>query len=134
MVDGPDETRIRIFGTKCLLISYAELYSVIREPNPKGSLMSRGLLLAALAFVSLCGLTQAADPAPPAGFWKLTLPSKDEDIILMVAFTEQDGKWVGDYLTSSAKLNVEPTFKSLKVNGDAIQFSLNAKGQELVSF
>jgi hypothetical protein len=79
-------------------------------------------------------LTQAADPAPPAGFWKLTLPSKEEDIILMVAFTEQDGKWVGDYLTSSAKLNLDPTFKSLKVNGDVIQFSLNAKGQELISF
>lgn len=96
--------------------------------------MLRGFFLAAAAFLCICGLTRAADPAPPAGFWKLTLPSKDEDIILMLAFTEQDGKWVGDYFASSAKLNVEPSLKSLKVNGDVVQFSIQAKGQELVSF
>jgi len=96
--------------------------------------MSRGSLLAAGMFLSVCGLTRASDPAPPAGFWKLTLPSKDEDIILMLAFTEQDGKWVGDYLTSNAKLNVEPTFKYLKINGDVVQFLIQAKGQDLVTF
>jgi hypothetical protein len=59
---------------------------------------------------------------------------KEEDITLMLAFTEQDGKWVGDYLSSSAKLVAEPKFKSLKVAGDIVQFSLDLKGQELVSF
>jgi thiol-disulfide isomerase/thioredoxin len=116
------------------MISYPELRAVNRESSPKGSLMLRNLLLAAVVFISACGLTRAADPAPPAGFWKLTLQSKEEDIILMVAFSEQDGKWVGDYLTSSTKLGVEPSFKSLKVSGDVVQFSLQAKGQELISF
>ncbi|HEV3439259.1 MAG TPA: hypothetical protein VG122_17970 [Gemmata sp.] len=96
--------------------------------------MLRGLILAAVVFLSACGLSQAADPVPPAGFWKLTLPTGREEIILMLAFTEQDGKWVGDYLGSSAKLVAELKFKSLKVNGDVVQFSLDIKGQELVSF
>ncbi len=96
--------------------------------------MLRGLTLAAVVFLSACGLSQAADPVPPAGFWKLTLPAGREEIILMLAFTEQDGKWVGDYLGSSAKLVAELKFKSLKVNGDVVQFSLDIKGQELVSF
>jgi hypothetical protein len=96
--------------------------------------MLRGLLLATAVFFSACGLTRAADPAPPSGFWKLTLPAKEEEIILMLAFSEQDGKWIGDYLTSSAKLAIEPSFKFLKVNGDVIQFSILAKGQELISF
>jgi len=96
--------------------------------------MLRGLMLAAVVFLSACGLSQAADPVPPAGFWTLTLPAGREEIILMLAFTEQDGKWVGDYLGSSAKLVAELKFKSLKVSGDVVQFSLDIKGQELVSF
>jgi thiol-disulfide isomerase/thioredoxin len=96
--------------------------------------MLRGLLLAAMLLGSVCGLTRAAEPAAPAGFWKLSLPNKEEDLILMLAFTEQDGKWVGDYLTSSMKINVEPVLKGLKVNGDVVQFTINIKGQELVSF
>lgn len=97
--------------------------------------MLRGLILAAAVFLSACGLSRAADPAPPAGYWKLTLPAgQDQDVTLMLAFTQQDGKWVGDYLASSAKLSGEPKFKSLKVNGDVVQFSIDLKGQELVSF
>jgi thiol-disulfide isomerase/thioredoxin len=77
----------------------------------------------------------AADPVPPAGYWKLTVPAgRGEDVILMVAFTEQDGKWVGDYLTASAELTAQPKFKTLKVNGDVVQFSLELGGRELLSF
>lgn len=80
-------------------------------------------------------LARAADPVPPAGFWKLSVPSgQGEEIMLMVAFTEQDGKWVGDYLASSAKLVAEPKFKSIKVTGDVVQFSLELKGRDFLSF
>jgi hypothetical protein len=97
--------------------------------------MLRRTLLAAVGLVLACGLAGAADPAPPAGFWKISLPAgKGEDVILMLAFTEQDGKWVGDYLASSQKLVAEIKFKSLKVQGDNVQFSLELKGRELVSF
>ena len=96
--------------------------------------MLRASLLAAGVFPIACSLALAADPEPPAGFWKLNLPSGKKDVILMLGFTEQDGKWVGDYLTSSAELSVSPKVKSLKVNGDAVQFTIDIEGQELVSF
>jgi hypothetical protein len=96
--------------------------------------MLRGLILATVVFLGICGLAKAADPTPPAGFWKLQLPGQEDDIIFLISFTEKDGKWVGDYLASSAKLVADPKFKSLKINGDVIQFSLEIKGQELVSF
>lgn len=97
--------------------------------------MLRGITLAVVVFFCAGGLTlRAADPAPPAGFWKITVPTEKEEVILMVAFTEQEGKWVGDYLGSSAKLALEPTFKFLKVNGDVVQFNIQAKGQPLISF
>jgi thiol-disulfide isomerase/thioredoxin len=97
--------------------------------------MRRSLVLVAIGLMLAGGFTRAADPAPPAGFWKLTLPTgKGEEVVLMLAFTEQDGKWIGDYLTSSEKLVAEPTFKSLKVTGDVVQFSLELKGREFVTF
>ncbi len=79
-------------------------------------------------------LTRAADPVPPAGFWKLSLPTPDGEVILMLAFTEEDGKWVGDYLASSAKLVAEPKVKSLKVNGNVVQFTMELRGQVFISF
>lgn len=97
--------------------------------------MFRGITLAVVGLVLACGLCRAADPVPPNGFWKLTVPTGDgEDITLMVAFTEQDGKWVGDYLTASAELRAQPKLKSLKVSGDVVQFSLELSGRELLSF
>lgn len=87
--------------------------------------------------LSVCSLSLAvaADPVPPAGFWKLNLPAGDgEEITLMLAFTEQDGKWIGDYLTASRELRAQPKFKSLKVNGDSVQFALEFGGREFVSF
>src|SRR5262245_47649129 len=96
--------------------------------------MRRPVILAAVGLLLACGLTRGADPVAPAGFWKITVPSREGDVVLMVAFTEQDKKWIGDYLASSEKLGVEPKFKSLKVNGDNVQFSLEVEGRELVSF
>src|SRR6476661_1888837 len=87
-----------------------------------------------LLLVSLMAAS-AADPAPPAGYWKLKLPAGDgEDITLMIALTEQDGKWIGDYLTASQELKIQPKFKSLKVSGDHAQFALEFSGREFVSF
>src|SRR5688572_4099209 len=97
--------------------------------------MRRSLLLVAAGLFLACGLTRAADPEPPAGNWKLNLPAGDGDeITLMVAFTEQDGKWVGDYLTASQELRIQPKFKSLKVAGDHVQFTLEFSGRDFVSF
>jgi hypothetical protein len=98
-------------------------------------MLRRSTLLAAVGLALACGLARAAEPAPPSGFWKISLPGGEgDDVILMLAFTEQDGKWVGDYLASSQKLVAAPKFKSLKVNGDNVQFVLELNGRELVSF
>lgn len=80
-------------------------------------------------------LATAADPPPPSGFWKLNVPlGREGELILMLAVTEQDGKWVGDYLTASAELRAQPKFKNLVVKGDVVQFSLEFTGREFVSF
>jgi thiol-disulfide isomerase/thioredoxin len=97
--------------------------------------MRRSLLLVAAGLFLASGLTRGADPVPPAGYWKLNLPAGDgEEITLMLAFTEQDGKWIGDYLTASQELRIQPKFKSLKVAGDHVQFTLEFSGRDFVSF
>src|SRR4051812_9475157 len=97
-------------------------------------MLRRSIPLAALGLILACGLARAADPVAPAGFWKLSLPTGQGEVVLMVALTEQDGKWVGDYLTASEKLVAEPKFKALKVTGDHVQFSMELKGREFVTF
>ena len=52
----------------------------------------------------------------------------------MIAFTEQNGKWIGDYLTASQELKIQPKFKSLKVDGNHVQFAMEFQGREFVSF
>lgn len=100
--------------------------------------MRRSTLLVAAGLFLACGLARAADPVPPAGYWKLNLPGGNGgEVTLMVAFTQQDGKWIGDYLTSSQELRIQPKFKSLKVAGDHVQFTLEAQefsGRDFVSF
>lgn len=95
--------------------------------------------VAALVLILSLSLTltlsaRAADPVPPNGFWKLTVPVRGGEVILMVAFTEQDGKWIGDYLASTGRVPPQTKLKGLKVNGDVVQFSIDAGGQELLSF
>jgi hypothetical protein len=87
-----------------------------------------------LSFATLM-VASAADPVPPAGYWKVNLPAGNgEEITLMIALTEQDGKWVGDYLTASQELKIQPKFKTVKVNGDHIQFTMEFSGRDFVSF
>ena len=98
-------------------------------------MLRRSTLLAATGLLLACGLTRAADPTPPAGIWKISLPTPDGgEVILMIALTEQDGKWIGDYLASSQKLVGDPKFKSLKVKDDHVQFALELNGREILSF
>ncbi|MBA4189284.1 MAG: hypothetical protein C0467_14910 [Planctomycetaceae bacterium] len=81
-------------------------------------------------------LASGADPAPPpSGNWKLTVPlGREGDLVLMLAMNEEDGKWVGDYLTASAELRAQPKFKKLSVKGDNVQFTLEFSGREFVNF
>jgi len=97
--------------------------------------MRRAFLLAVTGLLLAGGLARAADPTPPSGLWKLSLPAGDgQDVLFLLAISEQDGKWVGDYLSATTELRAQPKFKSIKVNGDSVQFSLELSGRELVSF
>jgi hypothetical protein len=96
--------------------------------------MPRRLICSSVLFFALCGLGRAADDPSPAGTWKLGIPVRGGELILMIAFTEQDGKWVGDYLASSGKLPDDVSLKGLEVRGDKVRFALEIKGNEILSF
>ena len=70
-----------------------------------------------------------------AGNWKLTVPvDRGDEVIMLLAFAEKEGKWTLDYLGSSVELKAKPTVKSVKVTGDAVEFVLGFMERELVSF
>lgn len=92
-------------------------------------------LCALVAFAAAAGLAVAADPAPPAGNWKLTVPvDRGEEVVMLISFAEKDGKWTAEYLGSSLELKGKPTVTSVKVSGDAVAFALGFMGRELASF
>lgn len=87
------------------------------------------VLLAATA------LGRAADPAPPAGNWKLTVPiDRGEETTMLIALAEKDGKWTAEYLGASDELKIKPTVTAIAVTGDAVQFALSFMGREIISF
>jgi hypothetical protein len=93
------------------------------------SLCALGVLAAAAT------ITGAADPVPPAGKWKLTFPvDRGEEVVMLISFAQKDGKWAAEYLGSSLPLKGQPTVSSVKIDGDAVAFSLGFMGRELVSF
>ena len=60
--------------------------------------------------------------ATVGGRWKFRMTQGEDTITFLFAFTEADGKWVGDYIGSSAKLKSEPTVSKLDVAGDKVKF------------
>jgi hypothetical protein len=92
-------------------------------------------LCALVVLSAAAGLAGAADPAPPAGNWKLTVPvDRGEEVVMLISLAEKDGKWTAEYLGSSLELKGKPTVTSVKVNGDAVNFALGFMGRELLSF
>jgi hypothetical protein len=64
----------------------------------------------------------------------VSVPSNKGEILLLVALAEKDGKWSGEYLGSTAELQVSPTVTGLKVSGDTVAFGLAIMGRELLTF
>lgn len=94
--------------------------------------MSR-LLVAAVIGVLLSSTVARAD-GPPAGRWKYRFTEGEQTITFLFAFSEADGKWVGDFIGSSARLRLEPQFGSVAVAGDALRFTLKFGDREFLSF
>lgn len=90
---------------------------------------------ACAVLISAATLSRAADPTPPTGNWKLTVPiDRGEETTMLVSFAEKDGKWTAEYLGASDDLKVKPTVTSVTVNGDAVAFVLGFMGREIISF
>ncbi|MDY3552006.1 hypothetical protein R5W24_001086 [Gemmata sp. JC717] len=91
------------------------------------------LVLAALACAA--GLGRGADPAPPAGNWKLTLPlSRGEETTMLISFAEKGGKWTAEYLGASDELKIKPAVTGVSVSGDRVSFTLGITDREIVNF
>ena len=82
------------------------------------------VLLAAVA-------APAADPPKPSGNWKLRFEEGGQSFVFLLAFTEEDGKWVGDYIGSNAQLPAEPKVTGLGVKGGVVRFAVEMKGREV---
>lgn len=89
-----------------------------------------------LLFVGM-GLLLAASSswaAPPAGLWKLRLSEGGQPLTFLLNFSEVEGKWVGDFISSSPPLQVEPTITQVTVQDKHLTFRLRFRNVDLTSF
>src|SRR4051812_19777190 len=94
--------------------------------------MPRLLVTAACVALLLSAATARADG--PAGRWKFHITEGEQTVTFLFAFSEADGKWVGDFIGSSAKLQREPQFGGVAVAGDTLKFALKFGDREFISF
>jgi len=90
------------------------------------------LAAAACAVVVLCAPSAKAEA--PAGRWKLRIPLESQTVTFLLAFSETEGKWAGDFIGSSSPLNKEPKFTAFAVEKEAIRFTLGIAGREFINF
>lgn len=95
--------------------------------------MSR-LLSAAVVLIAAVSPALAADPPKPTGNWKLRFEQSDQAITFLLAFSEEDGKWVGDFIGAYPQLRVEPKVASLVVKGETLKLVIELGGREAFNF
>lgn len=93
--------------------------------------MSR-LLPAAVLLLAAVSPALAAD-AKPSGNWKFRF-EEGQVITFLLSFSEDDGKWVGDFLGASPQLRVEPKVTGLSVKGEVVKFAIELNGREAFNF
>lgn len=91
-------------------------------------------LLAALALLVGLSTLSAAD-ATPAGYWKLNVPFGQQDVQMLLVFTNKDGKWIGDYGGSSVPIaKMEPKLGTFAVDGNHVTYTIKLGERDLASF
>jgi hypothetical protein len=55
-------------------------------------------------------------------------------VTMLFAFSEADGKWVGDFIDSRPGLKAEPKVTNVAVTGDQVSFTLTMGGKEFLTF
>ncbi len=91
--------------------------------------MSR-LLPAAVLLLAVTTPLLAADPPPgkPTGNWKFRFAQREGEVVFLLAFSEEDGKWVGDFIGANAELPGELKVTNLAVKDGRVSFGLTLKG------
>ncbi|MBL8866261.1 MAG: hypothetical protein JNK93_11940 [Planctomycetia bacterium] len=92
--------------------------------------MFRSVSLAAILLLA----TSLAAAEPPAGSWKLTLRLGDRPVMFLLAFSQADGKWVGDIVDATAQFKAEPKIEAVAVNGSTLKFSMTLDKQPFLTF
>ncbi|MGL6076588.1 MAG: hypothetical protein ACRC8S_20735 [Fimbriiglobus sp.] len=92
-----------------------------------------------LSFLTVSFATMALGQGPatdtsPEGRWKLTVQQGEEPVAFLFAFSKAEGKWIGDYLSSTAQLRAEPKLENLVVSENRVQFQVMFAGREFVNF
>lgn len=93
--------------------------------------MTRTLLAALL--VGLLGSPAPAQAPKPSGNWKFRFV-EGQTITFLLSFSEEDGKWVGDFIGSNPALRAEPKLTGLAVKDDRVKFAIELGGKEAFSF
>jgi thiol-disulfide isomerase/thioredoxin len=88
---------------------------------------------ATLAMALFATVAYTADPPKPIGNWKYRF-QEDQQVTFLLAFSNDDGKWVGDFIGSNPQLKTEPKLTDLKVNADRVAFTIELGGREAFSF
>jgi len=93
--------------------------------------MRRSLWAPCLGLLMLLSGMSVLAAEPPAGTWKLSFPIQNQNITFLMMFSQNDEKWVGDFLGSSLALRGEPKIEDLVVKDDSVRFGINLGGQML---
>lgn len=86
------------------------------------------------AIAALLLISSSAVAAPPAGSWKLTLRLGERPVLFLLAFSQADGKWVGDIVDASVQFKSDPKIESVAVVGESLKFAMNMDKQPFLSF
>lgn len=74
----------------------------------------------------------AADP--PTGSWKLTLRLGERPVMFLIAFSQAEGKWLGDIVDATAQFKAEPKLETVTVNGTSLKFAMSMDKQPFLTF
>lgn len=78
---------------------------------------------------------EKADTATgPAGNWKLSLPTRQGEVLILIGLSEKDGKWSGKVLDTTRDLGAEILVTKIAVDGNAVAFTLGTKDESVLTF
>lgn len=90
-------------------------------------------LTAAVLLLAAALPSPAADAVKPSGNWKFRF-NEGQTITFLLALTEEDGKWFGDFVGSSVELRAAPKLAGVTVTDTGVKFAIEVGGREAFNF